>query len=461
MKRNPLSCPAFQKPHESDEDQSFQWFVVDSSGAMIPYHQKPLRRSRSYDTEQRKRSRQKPQARPESPSLRNLLPLPKRRLSFINLVLAGPSLDLPEHSINAAAEDSADYEERQMEMLLHQQQQLQQQSQQQQRRQSVEVESLPDWEEEQFDRHEEWEDWVMDDQQRADEAAAENERKAIKWADREGVEVEATSPKLAPTAATSTPARPVASQTLALPTNTPLQIALRVVWRSMVFSGYEIVGWRVGKDVARYMKLAFEWGVDESIPPGPFGFQRKLLEYVVPALVGLLVLRRFKAHIYRQQMLYGLKARRLPPLWFALLYRTCRLFLIYRFFQRVGTPSYYLATLTGIGFAFFRGEGAKDLLHITRWPKYLSPLQGLYALFRSVVYAAAFGIPYSRIALFKPWYRRRLLCKLVFFAFFTFWGQLSQLARSVALSKGPARAMDASLTALGQILAVCSSMSAQ
>eukprot|EP00741_Cyanophora_paradoxa_P007546 tig00001154_g7298.t1 len=410
-----------------------------------PPHPSPLRRVKSYDhaygATQRTRNRSESlrvhllrrvasPAQELSAMLAGLpsLPRPRRKQSFVNLVMAGESLDFPENAMQATEEDVASVagsegegpaaSESDMELI--------------------------------------WQERVARDQARP----AAGQMRLITWeARREGPRgsgffgggVRAASavgaPGLAPAARAEEREETRALEAVAAreeaagvhgqravaekagpgrgPGNGPRVVVSRLVLRSAIYFVYEMVGRRVGKDQGRYVKLLAEWGVDEVLRPSSFSTTRKALEYLLPGLASLVCTRLYTRY---EAALMGTKARReAAPLWFSAAYRA---------------PPYYLATAAGLGFSFFDGRGAKDILRPRRWPRYFTPLQGLATLVRSVAYALIFLLPWSCIPFFRSWWRRRNVCRFSFITLFALLGALRRLA-AAALPPPPPPAASA------------------
>lgn len=187
----------------------------------------------------------------------------------------------------------------------------------------------------------------------------------------------------------------------------------RVAIRTAIYFLYDRVSDR-RKELCRILKVLLEMFIDECMPPparGDMTFRRKCAEYLAPyAFASLLwyVMEHVRRLRLRSALGTLMSSRNvLSNAAWTITHRTARHALINRLFFRIGSLEYSLASLVGMICCFFREEGFFEIHRLHRWPKYFSLRQGLRALFKSFVYAAAFALPLHKASVLLAASRRR------------------------------------------------------
>lgn len=206
------------------------------------------------------------------------------------------------------------------------------------------------------------------------------------------------------------------------PCTTSNNAGQRLILRTVAYFIYDRFSIAGGhKEVARIGKALVEFLVDERFPPphrSEMSFGRKCVEFLfAPAASSLMW---FLARLLRRQRVATANKQVRPhvfakALW-TVVHRVGRQALIYRLFFRIGSLQYSLASALGIVCCFFKDTLFPDLIRLRRWPKHFSSSQGIAAIFRSLVYAAAFSLPLQRLcsALRESPRRRGNVKKIIF-----------------------------------------------
>lgn len=215
---------------------------------------------------------------------------------------------------------------------------------------------------------------------------------------------------------------------------------LRVSLRSLtyfLYDGFPITsGYR---EFARVGKVLIELVIDERYPPprrADMSLSRNCLEFllapaassfawfIVRNLRNRAISRSNKPNLMHNALIW------LKAIW-TVVHRVGRQALIYRLFFRLGTLQYSLASALGIVCCFFKESIFPDIIRLGQWPKHFSASQGLAAILRSFVYAAAFALPLQKVSTaLRDSPRRRGNVKKLIFAL-----ALSQTQKLVKLYK--------------------------
>lgn len=186
------------------------------------------------------------------------------------------------------------------------------------------------------------------------------------------------------------------------------------------------------KDLARIIKALVDLSLDERLPPphrADMSLTRKVTEFLIAPAISTLLW-----HI--------ISSRRFPLFALALAFhRSARQALIYRLFFRLGTIQYSLLSFLGIICCFFHASIFRELVYLLRWPRHFARDQGLSAVLRTLVYAAAFAMPVHRFApaLAHPPRRRGNVKKVLFTLALALVQLLSRLRCALLVSSPPSK----------------------
>ncbi|PXF49344.1 hypothetical protein BWQ96_00918 [Gracilariopsis chorda] len=222
---------------------------------------------------------------------------------------------------------------------------------------------------------------------------------------------------------------------------------LRVSLRSLTYFFYDGFPITSGyREFARVGKVLIELVIDERYPPprrADMSLSRKCLEFLLaPAASSFAwfivrnirnqgVPRSNKANFMRNSLIW------IKGIW-TVVHRVGRQALIYRLFFSLGTLKYSLASALGIVCCFFKESIFPDIVRLGRWPKHFSASQGMAAILRSFVYAAAFALPLQNVSkTLRDSPRRRGNVKKLIFALAL--SQTQKLVKLYNLVVGPQR----------------------